>query len=220
LKPSNNKKTSSTGQGSYVNSETTNRSSTWKMPTFHEALAETGSSSTPATFALRYRGLPLNDTIKAALAKQWGQWSILHDSKATMRPVFPCLQFSHCDVPRSKFPPQTWQADAAFLGPFLTQAQALVTRAQEAVLAEYGQSKFDLPNMTLAERSKNFQLDHLNLGDGKTHPPDAKKVAIDNGGWTTTRSFQGLVRRVLHAIVTQDTFTFALGGHSIAAGHG
>jgi hypothetical protein len=34
------------------------------------------------------------------------------------------------------------------------------------------------------------------------------------------RSFQALVRRVLHAIVTQATFTFALGGHSIAAGHG
>ena len=28
-----------------------------------------------------------------------------------------------------------------------------------------------------------------------------------NGGWTTKRSFQGLVRRLLHAIMTQDTFT-------------
>jgi hypothetical protein len=55
---SNNKKTSSTGQGSYVNSETTNRS-----PTFNEACVETGSSSssTPATFAVRHRGLPFND---------------------------------------------------------------------------------------------------------------------------------------------------------------
>jgi hypothetical protein len=107
------------------------------------------------------------------------------------------------------------------LTPFLQQAQGLVTRAQEAILAEYGQSKFDWPNnMTLAQRSTFFQLDYLNLGDEKTHPPDAKKDVIDNGGWTTSRSFQGLVRRLLHAIVTQDTFTFALGGHSIAAGHG
>ena len=28
-----------------------------------------------------------------------------------------------------------------------------------------------------------------------------------NGGWTTKRSFDGLVRRLLHAMMTQDTFT-------------
>jgi hypothetical protein len=182
-----------------------------------DTLSKTGSS--PLDFAIRYRGPKLNETAKEALTKQWGKWSLLKDPKAP-RPTLPCHQFDHCDVPRSKFPRNAWQTDTDFLEPFLTQAQELVTRAQEAILAEYGQSKFDFPDKTLAERSANFQLDHLNLLGSDTHPPDAKKDAIDNGGWTTPRSFQGLVRRLLHALVTQDTFTFALGGHSIAAGHG
>jgi hypothetical protein len=181
------------------------------------------SSSSPATFVIRYRGRPiLNDTMRKALADTWGQWKLLQDPQAstTRRPALPCHDYDHCDVPRSNFPPHAWQGDQEFLEIFLTQAQELVTRAQEAILAEYGQSKWEMPNRTLTERSFNFQLDYFDLGDGKTHPPDAKKVAVDNGGWTTPRSFQGLVRRLLHAIMTQDTFTFALGGHSIAAGHG
>ncbi len=176
-------------------------------------------STSPTTFPFRYRGPLLNDTTKAALAATWGQWQPLQDLKAPRRPPLPCSPFDHCDVPRSQFPPLAWQSDAQFLHEFVTQAQDLVTRAQEAILAEYGQSQYDLPNKTLTERSKKFQLHHLHLSDGE-HPPDAKKVDVDNGGWTTPRSFQGLVRRLLHAIMTQDTFTFALGGHSVAAGHG
>jgi hypothetical protein len=178
-------------------------------------------SSSPATFPIRYRSPKLNATMKKALADTWGQWNLLTDPKASSRPAsLPCQDYDHCDVPRSQFPHNAWQNDKDFLESFLTQAQDLVTRAQEAILAEYGQSKFDLPEKSLAERSMNFQLDHLHLHDDGIHPPDPKKVNVDNGGWTTPRSFQGLVRRLLHAIMTQDTFTFALGGHSIAAGHG
>eukprot|EP00957_Ditylum_brightwellii_P182403 13895085-Ditylum_brightwellii.AAC.1 len=43
---------------------------------------------------------------------------------------------------------------------------------------------------------------------------------LEGGGWTTKKSFEGLVRRLLHAMMTNDTFTVVLGGHSAAAGHG
>jgi hypothetical protein len=42
----------------------------------------------------------------------------------------------------------------------------------------------------------------------------------DNGGWTTKKSWEGLKRRLLHAVMTEDSFVFAMGGHSAAAGHG
>jgi hypothetical protein len=42
----------------------------------------------------------------------------------------------------------------------------------------------------------------------------------DEGGWTTQQSWDGLKRRLLHSIVTEDSFVFAMGGHSSAAGHG
>ena len=42
----------------------------------------------------------------------------------------------------------------------------------------------------------------------------------NQGGWSTRKSLEGLKRRLIHAIMTEDTFVFALGGHSAAAGHG
>ncbi len=202
-----------------------NKESTASMTTGSSSTKSDSSlsslSASPLDFAIRYRGPKLNDTAKEALTQQWGKWSVWKDKKAP-RPALPCSSFDHCDVPQTKFPRNAWQTDAEFLEPFLHQAQELITRAQEAILAEYGQSKFDMPGKSFAERSANFQLDVIHLGDdgSKSHPPDAKMSNIDNGGWTTPRSFQGLVRRLLHAIVTQDTFTYALGGHSVAAGHG
>jgi hypothetical protein len=43
---------------------------------------------------------------------------------------------------------------------------------------------------------------------------------MDKGGWSTPKSWLGLKRRLLHAIMTEDTFNFAMGGHSASAGHG
>ena len=37
---------------------------------------------------------------------------------------------------------------------------------------------------------------------------------------TTSQSFESLSRRILHALMTESTFTVVMGGHSSAAGHG
>jgi hypothetical protein len=118
-----------------------------------------------------------------------------------------CGTYSHCDVPRDKFPHDAWQADSAFVTKFLDEADKLVDRAMHAILAEYGKSPddtvmFDLTYMDLKRRELRGE-----------EPPG-------NGGWTTKRSMQGLSRRLLHAIMTRDTFTFIMGGHLAAAGHG
>jgi hypothetical protein len=39
-------------------------------------------------------------------------------------------------------------------------------------------------------------------------------------GCTTDRSWGGLQRRILHAIMTEDAFIFSMAGHSAPAGHG
>lgn len=179
-----------------------------------------GNGFSPAHFPFIYRGRTLDITKKNELASKWGKWS-LSDSKPRPSRKEVCGSFPHCDVPRDKFPPNAWQTDTEFLQTFLTQAQDMVTRAQETILAEYGESKFDLPDKTFEERSANFQLSVRKLGEegSKEHAPGRREY-IDTGGWTTPRSFQGLVRRVLHAIMTQDSFTFVMGGHSAAAAHG
>jgi hypothetical protein len=40
----------------------------------------------------------------------------------------------------------------------------------------------------------------------------------DQAGCTTPKSWENLKRRLLHAIMTEDVFVFAMGGHSAAAG--
>lgn len=178
----------------------------------------TKTVKSPAAYPIRYRGPKLDRDHLTELASQWGQWSLTDDS-LSRRPVLDCGTFPHCDIPRARFPARAWQTDATFLETFLTQGLDLVTRAQEAILAEYGHSKHDQPGVSMEERSAMFRLTVLDLKGGKDRMP-SKKDNVDNGGWTTSSSFQGLVRRVLHAIVTQDTFTFVMGGHSSATGHG
>ena len=61
-----------------------------------------------------------------------------------------------------------------------------------------------------------FHISIINVTAGETPPRGWEH----EGGWTTKRSFEALARRLLHAMMTQDTFTVVMGGHSAAAGHG
>jgi hypothetical protein len=38
------------------------------------------------------------------------------------------------------------------------------------------------------------------------------------GGWIAKKSWFGLKRRLLHAVMTQDSFNLVMGGHSAAVG--
>jgi hypothetical protein len=118
-----------------------------------------------------------------------------------------CGDRAHCDVPRDEFPSSAWQADFPYVSKFLDEADKLVDRAMRAILAEYGKSPDDTAMFDLTY--KDLKRRELR----STSPPN-------NAGWTTKRSMQGLSRRLLHAIVTGDAFTFIMGGHSAAAGHG
>jgi hypothetical protein len=73
----------------------------------------------------------------------------------------------------------------------------------------------------MAERMKMFRWSREDLST-LDQPPEKyqKNGNRGNGGWTTKRSFSGLVRRLLHAMTTQDTFTVVLGGHNAAQGEG
>jgi hypothetical protein len=51
-----------------------------------------------------------------------------------------CGDYTHCDVPRNEFPKDSWQRDSKFIKKFLKEADKLVDRARNAILAEYGKS--------------------------------------------------------------------------------
>jgi hypothetical protein len=160
--------------------------------------------STP--FAVRTENPPADEVFNE-YAKTWGTWQLGQELPQMDRAAF-CGNHEHCDVPLDKFPSNAWQKDKAFMTKFLEEADQLVDRARNAILAEYGKSSNDATMFDLDYR------DDLKGGRRELKGPP------DNGGWTTKRSMDGLVRRILHAIMTRDTFNFVMGGHSAAAGHG
>ena len=151
------------------------------------------------------RGRPMSAQDRQAMIDKWGSWT-LEDHKQRSTGDF-YKDYPNRDIPRSKFPANAWQLDKEYLSQFLPESLALVQRAQDAILSEYGQ-----------EEAEMFKIEFLE-GDlsevGGKNAPNA-----DRGGWTTQSSWEGLKKRVMHAIMTEDTFIFAMGGHSAAAGHG
>ena len=162
------------------------------------------------------RGQPRDDAEKEALVKQWGSWNL--DIQRPLLTEDFYRQYPNRDVPRDKFPAGAWQTDPTYLSKFLPEAVALVQRAQDAILAEYGQPATG----SWKERTHMFALTQYPEDFANVTLSDRKGKAIinDQGGWTTPASWDALQRRLLHAIMTEDSFVFAMGGHSSAAGHG
>ncbi|CAB9502397.1 expressed unknown protein [Seminavis robusta] len=165
--------------------------------------------------------IPVSEEVQKELAAKHGKWHFW-DGDEENRPENKdlCDKFPACDVPGDDFPDESWQGDAVFVNHILNDADNLVTRAMEAIFEEYGHPK----PKTAEGLSERMQMFHWDKIDFKTSegPPEhfQRSMTRGNGGWTTKRSFEGLVRRILHAIMTNDTFTVVLAGHSSAAGHG
>jgi hypothetical protein len=179
------------------------------------------------------RGRPMNKTFQRELTKKWGSWTFV-DPMATATPETPenspfkskdrprndyCASYPSRDVPRSQFPPHAWQTDQEFLSRFLPEAKALVRRAMEGILAEYGHGKDQEPALSHEQRSEMFIVRIVNDTVGDVYLQQ-ENSAGDAGGYMNEKGYDGLVRRVLHAVMTEDTFRVVTAGHSAAAGHG
>lgn len=164
--------------------------------------------------------LPLDESTKEEMIEKWGQWHFW-DGDEDMRPKEDyTAKYPHRDIPGDDFPDEAWQVDAVYVNHYLNDADKLISRAMEAIFTEYGKGKPLAPEK-LAERLEMFHWEKLDLKETTSAPPMfSRRGNREIGGWTTKRSFNGLVRRLLHAMMTQDTFTVVLAGHSAAMGAG
>lgn len=172
------------------------------------------------TIALDRNQLPISQEKKNEEVEKWGQWHFW-DGDEDIRPKEDyCANYPHRDIPGDDFPDDAWQVDAVYVNHYLNDADKLISRAMEAIFTEYGKGK-PLPPEKLAERLEMFHWEKLDLKEQDKPPPMfSRRGSREIGGWTTKRSFNGLVRRLLHAMMTQDTFTVVLAGHSAAMGAG
>ena len=130
--------------------------------------------------------------------------------------------FTHRDVPRDEFPIDSWQRNATYVrDEFLPSSINLVQETMRLIYAEYGHEYTTSSNTTAGKMFDLLVLDKFY--DFSDDPKEINKKnanVLRDGGWLTNQAYVGLKRRILHAIITQDSFIVAMGGHSAAAGHG
>lgn len=123
-------------------------------------------------------------------------------------------QFPNRDVPSSKFDKNAWQIDEEYVKTFIKQSLELVRHAKESMYIEYGYGGLEeeLSDEMKQLKSKLFEM--------KLYENITTASIPKFGGYSNKESMEGLAKRLLHAVMTQDTFTVVMGGHSAAAGHG
>jgi hypothetical protein len=181
-------------------------------------LADAGEASS-ARVLYKRRGQPLTDDEHEDMVQKYGTWDWDDEpDRHTLDNVY--AKYPNRDVPYKKFPSNAWQKQKTYVSRFLQEGQDLVMRSMEAILAEYGHGVEHEPGVPFVNRSAMFTLRTYDEDYIRSTMLDQKKSAGEDGGWTTEKSWAGLQRRLLHAVMTEDSFIFAMGGHSSAAGHG
>ncbi|CAJ1946558.1 unnamed protein product [Cylindrotheca closterium] len=181
-----------------------------RFPEAHTSRDEEDSDQGSVTY--KTRGQLLIGEAREAMVDKWGSWQLDHDGRNFRGDNF-YKSYPNRDVPSDQWPKDAWQRHPDYLKEFLKESVALVERAQAAILEEYTS---DTNNASLI-----FELRHFNDTEILTQNfPGKGQYGGSDGGWTTQNSWKGLKRRLLHAIMTEDSFVVAMAGHSAAAGHG
>ena len=129
--------------------------------------------------------------------------------------------FTHRDVPRDEFPIDSWQRNMTYVREeFLPSSMNLVQQAMKFIYAEYGHEYSTSSNTSATMFNLTILDKHYDFSDDPKGINKKNAEVLNNGGWLTNQAYVGLKRRLLHAIITQDSFIVAMGGHSAAAGHG
>jgi hypothetical protein len=107
---------------------------------------------------------------------------------------------------------------------FLLEARALVDRMTEGIYAEYGWPKnrsqqdgttTTMMMMSPEELQQREEVFKVHILDSFTNENEIKQNGIAQ---LSQIAMDGLVRKLLHSMMTQDEFYVVLAGHSAAAG--
>jgi len=111
------------------------------------------------------------------------------------------------DVVVEEFPDGAWQTDKDYITSFLDQAQALVEAMKEGIMQEYNH-----PNPDDIEKDLFGVIigDHDFINGAAVHKETKKKQP--GIAYLTQQSFDGLVKKLLHAMITTDYFYVVVAG--------
>lgn len=145
--------------------------------------------------------------------KDWGKWKFWdgYTESNGPRPEIKYTSHENRDFPSDDIPDESWHADAVYINHFLDAGMNLVSRTKEAIVAEYGLDN-DLP----------FHINVVDIKKSETGEDELVRSAkkIGGGGWIESKSLDGLMLRLLHAMMTEDEFHVVVAGDSSAVGLG
>jgi hypothetical protein len=223
---------------------TENDVAAWHRSIFGRISGKKGAKGDPSLVGLT------DDQRQWLLKSLYGSYTF-YDGSAEDRPTVPYMTAenannTYLDLPEDKFPMESWQADAVYANHFLDAAEKLVKRGQQAIFATYhglglsdvrvttdegGGERVDYvredAEQRSSRRSKMFHMEEIDLV--AVTSADLLRSAAPSwerkGGWTTERSFNGLERRLIHAMMTRSeshngNFTVVFTGSWQSMGYG
>lgn len=148
----------------------------------------------------------------AAVNATYGRWET-----PTWSVGLTTVDFSYAhrkDVKGADFPDGAWQSNAAYVQNFLKQAKLLVARVREGIFTEYGYGTMNVTstakkNDIIVKRLSEFQVivsDTLVLKDGTAVRDKKTGLKAPGIAYLNTAASEGLIRKLLHAMVTTDEF--------------
>jgi hypothetical protein len=162
--------------------------------------------------------------------EKYGTWDLVDpyfDNHGTKRPEIDLVAYENRDAPQEAFLDFAWQADQEYVSMFVVEAKKLIMRAKEAIYEQYGHPSKD-PNgefysdEILKERNSMFGIitggyTVNDLGEAVGAETNEKIPGI---AYLGKNAWDGLQRKLLHAMITKDDFFVVLVGDGNAAGHG
>jgi hypothetical protein len=166
-----------------------------------------------------------------ATKQKFGAWQLTdpyYDEHQEFRPL---PDFDVCparDCNSSEFAEGVWQRDEEYVRNLIKEAKKMVQRVRDGIYEEYGHSSSNVDGTRksekeIDERNKLFQVLLTQVDD-----LNDQNVAIDKNTNATLpgvaqlshAAWDGLVRKLLHALITNDDFFVVVAGDGSAAGHG
>ena len=166
-----------------------------------------------------------------ATKQKFGSWQLTdpyYDEHQESRPL---PAFDLCparDCNSSEFIKEVWQRDEDYVRNLIEEAKKMVQRVRDGIYEEYGHSSSNedgtrKSEKEIDERNKVFQVLLTQVDD-----LNDQNVAIDKNTNKTLpgvaqlshAAWDGLVRKLLHALITNDDFFVVVAGDGAAAGHG
>jgi hypothetical protein len=147
------------------------------------------------------------------VVSKWGQWTSLDTSDVVM-PDYSAYESR--DIPSAEFPERSWQRNKDYLKDFLGHGKDLIERVKQGIYAEYGYDSSTLAGAGLQEmRDKQDEFFSVIVyGNDDENVKIVKGQAVDEEtgrnmpgiAHMNTHAWEGLVRKLLHAVMTSDDF--------------